>query len=70
MISEHKQPSASKIIALAQPAKKIIVDEKTGKTKRKKRFGKSIAHRAPAMFLAIVRQKLAYHEIELKEKLK
>lgn len=36
-----------------------------GKFKRKKRFGKSIANRAPAMLLTIINRKLAYYGLEL-----
>jgi hypothetical protein len=35
------------------------------KNKRKKRFGKSIANRAPAMFLEILNRKLSYFEKEV-----
>ena len=41
-------------MALAKRAKKTEVSEKTGKYKRKKRFGKSIANKAPAMFVNIM----------------
>lgn len=37
----------------------------TGKNKRRKRFGKSIANRAPAMFLSILDRKLRYFGAEL-----
>lgn len=44
-------------------AKKSIKTEKNeqGKFKRKKRFGKSIANRAPAMLLEIINRKLSYY---------
>ena len=53
--------------ALQKRAKETKQDE-SGKYKRKKRFGKSIANKAPAMLLSIVRRKLKYvnrvlHEI-------
>lgn len=44
-------------VALARRSKKTEVSEKTGKIKRKKRFGKSIANKAPAMLIEILRQK-------------
>ena len=43
--------------ALSKKTKKVEKNEK-GKCKRRKRFGKSIANRAPAMFLAILDRKL------------
>lgn len=43
--------------ALAHRAKKTEISKKTGKFKRKKRFGKSIANKAPAMLIGIIRQK-------------
>ena len=49
--------------------KKATKTEKndSGKFKRKKRFGKSIANRAPAMLMVIINRKLSYYELELKE---
>lgn len=49
--------------------KKAAKTEKndSGKFKRKKRFGKSLANRAPAMLMTIINRKLAYHELELIE---
>lgn len=44
---------------LQKRAKKTEKNEK-GKNKRKKRFGKSLANRAPAMFLTILDRKLGY----------
>ncbi len=44
--------------ALQKRKKDTEVSEKTGKLKRKKRFGKSIGHRAPAMLVQIVEQKV------------
>lgn len=43
--------------ALARCAKETAVSEKTGKFKRKKRFGKSVANKAPATFTLILTQK-------------
>lgn len=36
-----------------------------GKFKRKKRFGKSLANKAPAMLLIIINRKLSYHGLKL-----
>ena len=49
--------------------KKAAKTEKndSGRFKRKKRFGKSIANRAPAMLMAIVNRKLTYYGLELIE---
>ncbi|MGP7817057.1 RNA-guided endonuclease TnpB family protein [Niallia sp. 01092] len=46
------------IKSLQKRSKKIEISEKTGKYKRKKRFGKSIGHRAPAMFINILERKV------------
>lgn len=43
--------------ALARRAKETVVSEKTGRIKRKKRFGKSIANKAPATLTHILKQK-------------
>ena len=43
--------------SLTRRAKETAVSEKTGRIKRKKRFGKSIANKAPAMLIEILRQK-------------
>ncbi|WP_017437533.1 RNA-guided endonuclease TnpB family protein [Saccharococcus caldoxylosilyticus] len=39
-------------------AKETTMNEKTGRYNRKKRFGKSIANKAPSLFLVILEQKL------------
>ena len=44
--------------ALSKRAKKTEVSEKTGKCKRKKRFGKSIANKAPGLFVKIYERKV------------
>lgn len=44
-------------LSLTHRAKKTEVSEKTGKYKKKKRFGKSIANKAPAMLITILHQK-------------
>ena len=41
-------------------AKETTVSETTGRFKRKKRFGKSIAHRAPASWVSTLAYKAAY----------
>lgn len=46
-------------------AKKSTKTEKNDKFKRKKRFGKSIANRAPAMLLSIIDRKLSYYNKSL-----
>lgn len=43
--------------SLAHRAKETAVSEKTGRFKRKKRFGKSIANKAPAALIEILRLK-------------
>ncbi|WP_234028494.1 transposase [Lentibacillus sp. Marseille-P4043] len=47
-------------------AKKTEVSEKTGRYKRKKRFGKSLANRAPSLLLSIIDNKLNYFGLKLK----
>ena len=42
---------------LAHRANKTEISEKTGRYKRKKRFGKSIANKAPAMLITMLKQK-------------
>jgi hypothetical protein len=44
--------------ALQKRSKKTEISEKTGKYKKKKRFGKSIAHKAPAMFVHVLERKV------------
>lgn len=51
---------------LQKRAKKTEKNTK-GKFKRKKRFGKSIANKAPSMLLEIIRRKLGYYGKELVE---
>lgn len=46
--------------ALQKRAKNTTRNQKNGRVNRKKRFGKSIARHAPAMFLSILERKLAY----------
>ena len=49
---------------LQRRAKETAVDER-GRYKRKKRFGKSLANKAPAMFITLLNQKLALYGGEL-----
>ena len=51
---------------LQAKTKKTEVSEKTGRFKRKKRFGKSLANRAPSMLLTIIDNKLKYFGLKLK----
>ena len=48
-------------------AKNTTVNKKTGKINKKKRFGKSLANKAPAMFLTILDNKLKWINRELKK---
>lgn len=48
--------------ALAKRARKTEVSEKTGRFKRKKRFGKSILNCAPSKLLNIIDKKLSYQK--------
>ncbi|WXR60239.1 transposase [Peptostreptococcaceae bacterium AGR-M142] len=49
---------------LQKRAKETTVSEK-GKINRKKRFGKSLANKAPSMLLTIIDRKLKYHGLSL-----
>jgi putative IS transposase len=53
---------------LAARAKETKVSEKTGKIARKKRFGKSIGHRAPAMWVSMLKYKASkfYYNLVMK----
>ena len=46
-------------------AKETTVNKKTGKINKKKRFGKSLANKAPSMFLTILDNKLKWHGEQL-----
>ncbi len=46
--------------ALQRRSKKTEISEKTGKFKKKKRFGKSLSNRAPALLIKIINRKLEY----------
>lgn len=52
---------------LQKRAKKTEISKKTGKYKRKKRYGKSLVNRAPAMMISILARKLGYFHIPLVE---
>lgn len=51
--------------ALQARSKNTTINEKTGKFNKKKRFGKSLANKAPSMFLTILDRKLNYQGMEL-----
>lgn len=53
--------------ALQKRSKKTTKSEKTGKFNRKKRFGKSLANKAPSMILTIIDNKLKWTGSSLKE---
>jgi hypothetical protein len=53
--------------SLQARAKKTSFSKKTGKPKRKKRFGKTIANRAPGLFLTILDNKLEAQGSKLKQ---
>lgn len=46
--------------ALQKRAKETKISEKTGRFQRKKRFGKSLANKAPSMFVSILEYKCKY----------
>ncbi len=52
---------------LQRKVKETTVNKKTGKMNRKKRFGKSIANRAPAMLISIIDNKLKVNELRIKK---
>ena len=51
--------------SLQARAKKTTINEKTGKYNKKKRFGKSLANKAPSTFLTILDNKLKFNGEEL-----
>lgn len=53
--------------SLQKRAKNTTRNKKNGKINRKKRFGKSISNRAPAMLLTIINRKLGYQGRSLKK---
>jgi len=50
---------------LQRRAKNTTVNEKTGRINKKKRFGKSLANKAPAMLIKIIDRKLGYFNKEI-----
>lgn len=48
-------------------SKETTINEKTGRYNKKKRFGKSLANKAPAMFLTMLDNKLKWNDEELYE---
>lgn len=50
---------------LQKKAKKTTINKKTGKFNKKKRFGKSLANKAPAMLIEIINRKLKYDGSEI-----
>ena len=52
---------------LQKRSTKTKISEKTGKYKKKKRFGQSLANRAPAMLMTIIDRKLKYFDTMLFE---
>lgn len=63
-LGHHIQVEKMNFRALQAKAKETKVDA-NGKHKKKKRFGKSIANRAPSLFLNILNQKLQYEGYSL-----
>ena len=64
-LGDHIAVETMNFKGLAKRSTKTEISEKTGRYKRKKRFGKSIANRAPAMLLDIVNRKLGYYDKKL-----
>jgi len=52
---------------LQKRARKTTHNQKNGRLNKKKRFGKSLGNRAPAMFLSILERKLGYYGRKLKK---
>ena len=50
---------------LQKRSKETTINDKTGKINKKKRFGKSLANKAPSMFLTILDNKLKWHNEQL-----
>lgn len=46
-------------------AKKTTINVKTGKINKKKRFGKSLSNKAPALLIEIINRKLKYNGLEI-----
>ena len=56
--SDTVKVEAMNFKGLQKRAKNTTINEKTGRINRKKRFGKSLANKAPSMFLTILENKL------------
>ncbi len=52
-------------MGLQKRANNTTINQKTGKINKKKRFGKSLANKAPSMFLTILDNKLKWHGEQL-----
>ena len=52
---------------LQKRSKKTTVSKKTGKFNKKKRFGKSLANKAPSMLIEIINRKLKYFGTDIKK---
>lgn len=52
---------------LAKRAKNTTINEKTGKFNKKKRFGKSLANKAPSMLMTMLDNKLKWYNLRLQE---
>ena len=50
---------------LQKRSKETTINDKTGKINKKKRFGKSLANKAPSMLLTIIDRKLKYENLWL-----
>lgn len=50
---------------LQKRSKKTTLSVKTGRINKKKRFGKSLANKAPAMLIEIINRKLSYNGLEI-----
>lgn len=50
---------------LQKRSKEITINDKTGKYNKKKRFGKSLANKAPSMLIEILNRKLKYEGLEI-----
>ena len=51
--------------ALQKRSKETTINKKTGKYNKKKRFGRSLNHKAPSMLLTIIDRKLKYQGLSL-----
>lgn len=56
-----------RISALAKRSSKTTVNQKNGRIHSKKRYGKTVMSRAPAMLIQVLEQKLSYLDLEVKK---